>query len=74
LTGKFSCYHILSPVPHTSFLQSSPGVLLHLGDRVDKENIKKFPFVQYAAQHWVDRGQLEDVLSKIQDSWNVYLI
>ena len=68
LTEDLSCYYISPRSAHIFLAQASLGVLLHLGDRVDRENIKKFPFAQYAAQHWVDHSQFEGVSSKIQDA------
>jgi ankyrin repeat protein len=65
-TEDFSGYHVLPHVAHTILAQASLGVLLHLGDNVDKHTIKKFPFAQYAAQHWVDHGQFENVSSSIE--------
>jgi len=67
-TEDLSCYHILPHSAHTILAQASLSVLLHLGDRVDKNSIKKFPFAQYAARHWVDHGRFENVSSSIQDA------
>ena len=68
LTEDLSHFHVVPCSAHTIFAQASLSVLLHLGDRVDKDRIKKFPFAQYAAQHWVDHGRFEGVSSRIQDA------
>jgi len=66
-TEDLSHFHIVPYSAHTILAQASLSVLLHLGDHTDRDNIEKFPFAQYAAQHWVDHGRFEDVSSKIQD-------
>src|SRR5712672_3547705 len=63
-----SRYHIHSLSAHTILAQASLGILLHLGDWVDKRDMEEFPFAVYAAQHWVDHGQFEGVSSGIQDT------
>jgi len=67
-TEDLSRYHIVSYSAHTILAQACLSVLLHFGDQADKDTIKKFPFAQYAAQHWVDHGRFEDVSSRIQDA------
>jgi hypothetical protein len=68
LTEELSCFHVVPCSAHTILAQASLSILLHLDDHVDKDRIKKFPFAQYAAQHWVDHGRFEDVSSRIQDA------
>jgi hypothetical protein len=67
-TEDLSCYHVLPYSAHTILAQACLSVLLHLGDQVDKDSIKKFPFAQYTTQHWVDHGRFEDVSSRIEDA------
>jgi len=67
-TEDLSRYHVHPHSAHTILAQASLTILLHLGDRVDKNSIKRFPFAQYAAQHWVDHGRFENVSSSIQDA------
>jgi ankyrin repeat protein len=67
-TEDLSRYHILPNSAHTILAEASLSVLLHLGDQVDKDNVKNFPFAQYAAQHWIDHGRFEDVSSRIEDA------
>jgi ankyrin repeat protein len=61
-----SGYNITPHSAHTILAQASLSVLLHLDDRIDRDSIKNFPLSDYAAQHWVDHGQFEDVSSTIQ--------
>ena len=68
LSEGLSCYHVVPYSSHTILAQTCLSVLLHLGDQVDKDSIKKFPFAHYAAQHWVDHGRFDHVLPKIQDA------
>ena len=67
-TKALSRYHILPRAAHTILAQASLGVLLHLGNHVDKNNMENFPFARYAAEHWVEHGQFKDVSSSIEDT------
>jgi len=67
-TEYLSRFHVVPNSAHTILARVCLSVLFHLGDQVDKHSIKKFPLAQYAAQHWVDHGQFEDVSSRIQDA------
>jgi hypothetical protein len=61
-----SGYHIVPHSAHTILAQASLSVLLQLDNHIDKASIKNFPLSGYAAQHWVDHGQFENVSSTIQ--------
>jgi len=66
-SGEISRYHIpLSPA-HTILAQACLGVLLRLDDEVTRYNASAIPLARYAAQHWVDHAQFEDVSSHVQD-------
>ena len=67
-TENLSHYRIIPQFAHTILAQASLSTLLHLGDRVDKNNIENFPFAQYAAQHWVEHGQFEGVSPSLEDA------
>jgi len=67
-TNGLSRFHVMPSSAHAILAQASLSVLLHLGNHVDKDCIKKFPLAQYAAQYWVNHGRFEDVSSKIQDA------
>ena len=67
LREDLSSYRIVSRSAHTILAQASISVLLELDNYVDKDiTIKKFPLSIYAAEHWVDHGQFENVSSSIQ--------
>ena len=61
-----SQYHIQLEPAHTILAQACLGVLLRLDDRINRDNIKDFPLARYAAEHWVDHAQFEDVSSLIK--------
>jgi ankyrin repeat protein len=64
-----SRFHILLEPAHTNLAKACLGVLLRLGEFVDKDNAKdKFPLAQYAAEHWVDHAQFESVSSRIREA------
>ncbi|KAI0300204.1 hypothetical protein BC826DRAFT_1183634 [Russula brevipes] len=61
-----SRYHILLSPANTILAQACLGVLLRLDEHVTHHNAWKIPLAGYAAQHWVDHAQFEDVSSRIQ--------
>ena len=62
-----SRYHIRLEAAHTILAQACLGVLLRLDDRVDRENIEKFPLAGYAAQYWATHARFENASSYIKD-------
>ena len=62
-----SRYHIRLEAAHTILAQACLGVLLRLGDRVDRDSIKSFPLARYAAQYWPTHARVENVSSHIKD-------
>ena len=62
-----SQYHIQLQPAHAILAQACLGVLLRLGDHINRDNIKDFPLVRYAAQHWDDHARFENVASVIKD-------
>ena len=61
-----SRYHIRLGPAHTILTQACLGSLLHLYHYIDKDSAKSFPLTDYAAQHWVDHAQFEDVASHVK--------
>jgi ankyrin repeat protein len=60
------CHISLKPA-HTTLANACIDVLLRLGDGVAEESTgKSLPMAEYAAQHWVNHAQFEDVSSSIQ--------
>ena len=62
-----SHYHIRPEGAHTILAQACLGLLLRLDDRIDRDNIKKFPLARYAAQHWPTHARFGNGLSRIKD-------
>jgi ankyrin repeat protein len=56
-----SRFHVSMTSAHTMVAQACLGVLLHLDKNVSKDSLEKFPLSEYAAEHWVDHVQIENV-------------
>jgi hypothetical protein len=65
--GDFSRYQIHPGPAHTILTQACLGSLLHLDNHVNENSVKGFPFANYAARHWVEHAQFEDVASRVMD-------
>jgi ankyrin repeat protein len=63
-----SRYHILPESAHTILAQACLGVLLRFDHHVDRD----IPLAKYAAKHWVDHAQVEDVSSRIRDAMEYF--
>src|SRR5258708_14206339 len=73
-SAGISRFHILFEPAHTILAKACLGVLLRLGELVDEDNIEdKFPLARYAAEHWVDHAQFENVSSHIRDGMKLLL-
>src|SRR6266576_1103258 len=67
-SADISPFHILLEPAHTVLAKACLVVLLRLGEVVDEDNVKeKFPLARYAAEHWVDHAQFENVSSHIRE-------
>jgi ankyrin repeat protein len=67
-SADVSRFHILLEPAHTILAKACLAVLLRLGELVDEHNIEdKFPLARYAAEHWVDHAQFENVSSHIRE-------
>ena len=62
-----SRYHILLERAHTTLAQACLGVLLRLDNRIDCNNINRFPLARYAAEYWVRHTRFGNVSSRIKD-------
>jgi hypothetical protein len=62
-----SRFHVSMTPAHTIVAQACLGILLHLDENITKDILKDFPLAEYAAEHWVDHAQIENVSSKVQD-------
>jgi ankyrin repeat protein len=63
---RLSYYHILSEPAHATLAHASLSVLLQLDDEIDRDSIAQFPLAPYAARHWVDCAQSENVSSHVE--------
>jgi ankyrin repeat protein len=65
--GDVSRFHINLNAAHTILAQACLGTLLQLGDDTDNSGSNGFPLVEYAARHWVEHAQFENVSSRVRD-------
>ena len=67
-SADVSRFHILQKPAHTIMARACLGTLLRLDDPSDEDNVEnRSPLVRYAAEHWVEHAQFEDVLSHIRE-------
>ena len=62
-----SSFHIDLEPAHTIMAQACLGTLLRLGEQAENFGAEEFPLVKYAAQHWVEHAQIENVSSSVRD-------
>ena len=67
LHGNVSRFHIDLNAAHTILAQACLGTLLRLDVTAENWSTNGFPLAKYAAQHWVDHAQFEQVSSRVQD-------
>ena len=61
-------YHVSMTPAHTLVAQTCLGILLHLDkDVVTRDSPEEWPLAGYAAEHWVDHAQFEDVSRVVED-------
>ena len=65
--GDVSRFRIDLEPAHTLMAQACLATLLRPDEHADKSNAKVSPLVKYAAQHWVDHAQFENVSTHIRD-------
>ncbi len=54
-------YHVSMSPAHTHLAQACLGILLHLDEKVTRDNLQKSSLVGYAAEHWVGHARFEGV-------------
>jgi ankyrin repeat protein len=62
-----SRFHIDLDAAHTIMAQACLGTLLRLDGHDGNSGAEEFPLVEYAAEHWVDHAQFENVSSRVRD-------
>jgi ankyrin repeat protein len=65
--GDVSRFYVDLNAAHTILAQACLGTLLRLDEHDGNNGSKGFPLVEYAAQHWVEHAQFEDVSSRVRD-------
>jgi ankyrin repeat protein len=65
--GDVSQFYVDLNAAHTIIAQACLGTLLRLDENSGNSGSKGFPLVEYAAQHWVEHAQFENVSSRVQD-------
>jgi ankyrin repeat protein len=67
-SADVSRFHTPLEPAHTILVKASLGVLLRLDEHVDEYDVEEsFPLARYAAEHWVDHAQFENVSSHIRE-------
>ena len=66
-----SRFHIHPKPAHTHLAKACLSVLLHLDYSVTDAELRNFPLARYAAEHWVEHAQFEDVSSYIRDGMDI---
>ena len=64
--GASRYHHIPLGPAHATMAQACLGVLLQFNSHTDKVTIKSFPLAEYAANHFNDHVEFEDVLPSIR--------
>jgi ankyrin repeat protein len=65
--GDVSRFYVDLNAAHTILAQACLGTLLRLDEHAGKSGSKRFPLVEYAARHWVEHAQFEDVSLRVRD-------
>ena len=64
--GEVSRFRIDLEPAHTIMAQSCLATLLQLDEHAGKSDAKMSPLVKYAAEHWMDHAQYEEVSSRVR--------
>ena len=65
--GEVSRFHIDHEPAHTIMAQTCLATLLRLDEHAGQSDAKLSPLAKYAAQHWVDHAQFEQVSSRVRE-------
>ena len=62
-----SHFHVQLVTAHSILAQACLDILLRFDDRVDRDNIERFPLARYAAQYWPTHARVDDASSSVKD-------
>ena len=65
--GDISQYNISLGPAHTTLTQTCLGLLLYSDNQITEGIVEDSPLAGYAAEHWVEHAQFEDVASRVND-------
>jgi ankyrin repeat protein len=65
--GDISQFHIDLEPAHTIMAQACLATLLQLDEHAGNSDAKVSPLVNYAAEHWVDHAQFQNVSRRVRD-------
>ncbi|KAF8264628.1 hypothetical protein EI94DRAFT_1738011 [Lactarius quietus] len=65
-SGDVSRFHVDLHAAHTILAQACLGTLLWLDEDTESDDAEWFPLVEYAAEHWVEHAQFENVSSRVE--------
>ena len=65
--GDISQYNIRLRSAHITLTEACLGLLLHSDDSITEKTVECSPLAGYAARHWVEHAQFEDVASCVKD-------
>lgn len=67
LNGDVAQFHVSLEQAHTVFAQACLGILLS-GNSIDDDRVEsRSPLAEYAARHWIDHAQFQNVAFHVQD-------
>ncbi len=66
--GDIRNYHVSLDAAHTILVRACLAVLLQLDENVDEKRLETLPLALYAAEHWVNHAQYDEVASRVQDA------
>ena len=64
--GDVSRFYVDLNAAHTILAQACLSTLLQLDEHTGNDGSKGFPLAEYAAQHWVEHAQFENVSSRVR--------
>jgi ankyrin repeat protein len=63
---KVARYRLLAEDAHTTIAQMCLAVLLHMDERINRNDVKEIPMIQYAAQNWAHHARFGNVATHVR--------